>query len=73
MFSKIFRYIEDETKGDVHVSDMSWRMNFTMEQEPEQPRKVKPGALPLAKTKFDAEVRLFAENPYDPNPELIFV
>jgi hypothetical protein len=69
VFSKIFRFIENETKGDVHVSDIMWRMNFTIEQEAEQPKKMKPGALPLTKPKFAAEVRLYAENPDDPNPE----
>jgi hypothetical protein len=75
VFSKIFRYIENSISGEVHFSDMSWRMNFTIEYEPETILldADEKDALPLAKTKFDAEIRLFAHDPYDANPEEIYV
>lgn len=67
VFSKIFRFIENEIKGDVHVSENNWKMNFTMEVEPEKvelDEEDEKDALPLQKTSFDAEVKLFAEEDF---------
>jgi hypothetical protein len=36
VFSKVFRFIENDIVGDVHVSDDNWKMNFTMEFKPEE-------------------------------------
>lgn len=35
VFSKIFRHIEGNIEGDVHVSEENWKMNFTMKAEAE--------------------------------------
>jgi hypothetical protein len=32
----VFRFIENDIVGDVYVSDNNWKMNFTMEFEPEE-------------------------------------
>lgn len=75
VFSKIFRFIENDIVGDVHVSDNNWKMNFTMEQKPEEVEldEEDKDATPMAAAKFDAEIRLFAKDPEDAEPEMIYV
>jgi hypothetical protein len=68
IFSKIFRYIENNVKGKIKFSEENWKMNFTMEQEPEAIKlegEDLQDALPLEKTRFEAEVLLFAQEGED--------
>lgn len=75
LFAKIFRFIESDIKGDVHVCDEQWKMNFTIEQEPEHVEldEEDGDATPLPKITFDVEICLFAEDPDEESPDLIYV